>query len=98
MKPPVQRTHHILSAASNLLGITLLIIAGLHISKTSANTFADEIAWGGAVCFSVSCLASYAALRDEKDSARLEAFADLVFMLGLGLLMISIIVLGLSQA
>lgn len=94
----MQRTHHILAAASNLLGITLLIIAGLHISRTSAHTFADEIAWGGAVCFSLSCLASYASLRDDKDSARLEGFADLVFMLGLGLLIVSIVVLGLSQA
>jgi hypothetical protein len=94
----VQRTHHILAAASNLLGITLLIIAGLHISKTSARTFADEVAWGGAVCFSLSCLCSYVSLRTERESARAERFADAVFMIGLALLITSIIVLGFSQA
>jgi hypothetical protein len=93
----VQKTHHILSAASNLLGITLLIIAGLHISKTSARTFADEVAWGGAVCFSLSCLCSYIAIRSESESGRMEAFADAVFMLGLAFLLTSIVVLGFSK-
>ena len=47
---------HILNAASNLLGIALLIITGLHVSRYSATTFADEIAWGAAVSLMLSCL------------------------------------------
>jgi hypothetical protein len=93
----MQRTHHILSAASNLLGITLLIIAGLHITKTSARTFADEVAWGGAICFSVSCLCSYIAIRSEKQGGRMESIADALFMIGLALLLMSIVVLGFSK-
>jgi len=65
------KTTHILNAASNLLGIALLIITGLHISNQGRGTIADEVAWGAAVLFSLSCLFSYQAIRQE---ARSELF------------------------
>ena len=68
VKPP-----HILNAASNLLGIALLIITGLHVSRYSATTFADEIAWGAAVSLMLSCLFSYLASRAEPLPSRYEA-------------------------
>ena len=36
---------HILNAASNLLGIALVIITGLNVSKVAHRSFADEVAW-----------------------------------------------------
>jgi hypothetical protein len=43
---------HILNAASNLLGIALLIIAGLNVSQIARHSIADEIAWVAAICLS----------------------------------------------
>lgn len=91
------KTHHILNAASNLLGITLLIIAGLHISDKAQRTFSDEIGWIGAVCFTVSCGLSYLAIRSEDGASRLEAWADKAFMLGMFALLGSVVVLAISH-
>ncbi len=95
---PMPRSHHILGAASNLLGISLLIIAGLHISNRSAQTFTDEIAWGGAICFAISCFFSYMSLRSRHEETRLEHIADMVFLIGLALLIASVVVLGIIKA
>lgn len=92
------KTHQILPAASNLLGITLLIIAGLHLTDKSAKTFADEIAWGGALCFSISCWLSYLSIRKDAQSPKLEGYADGIFMGGLGFLTLSILVLAIANA
>jgi hypothetical protein len=86
---------HILNAASNLLGIALLIITGLHVSRYAATTFADEIAWGAAVSLMLSCLFSYLAIRAEPRPTRYEGLADSVFLLGLLLLFGSVVVLAL---
>lgn len=91
------KTHHILNAASNLLGISLLIIAGLHISDQARRTIADEIAWVGAVCFSASCWLSYLEIRSEGESGRLEGWADKAFMLGMVTLLASVLVLATSR-
>lgn len=94
----VPKTHHILASASNLLGISLLIIAGLHISNHAARTAADEVAWVGAVCFTLSCILSYASLRSPDESPRAERWADTVFMGGLLALVISVLVLAVGGA
>jgi NADH:ubiquinone oxidoreductase subunit 6 (subunit J) len=94
----VPKTHHILTAASNLLGITLLIIAGLHIANAAARTAADEVAWVGAVCFTLSCSLSYLSLRSPSESPRAERYADAVFMAGLLALVVAVLILALSGA
>jgi len=91
------RSHHILSAASNLLGITLLIIAGLHIANRAEKSFADEIAWIGALCFALSCGLSYLAIRSGNDASRSETIADILFLIGLLALVIAVAVLALSH-
>ena len=91
------KTHHILNAASNLLGIALLIIAGLHISSKSQQTLADEVAWVATVCFSASCWLSYLAIRSDGEALRLEGLADKAFMLGMVTLLGSVLVLAGSH-
>jgi hypothetical protein len=93
----MQKAHHILGSAANLLGITLLIIAGLHITNRAARTLSDEVAWIGAVCFALSCCLSYASIRSRDDIDPWEVRADLVFMAGLAALFISVVVLALSN-
>ncbi|MEO8175236.1 MAG: hypothetical protein ABI626_01080 [Sphingomicrobium sp.] len=78
----------ILNAASNLLGIALIIVTAIHVTGGSAGSTADEIAWLSAVCFSLSCLFSYVAIRAGSNAARFELWADRVFLVGLfGLLL-----------
>ena len=93
-----QRTSHILNAASNLLGIALVIIAGLNVSHVARNVIADEVAWAAAICLGTSCFLSYLALRDEAvRNKRVEKWADRVFLLGLVALIGSIIVLAIES-
>jgi drug/metabolite transporter (DMT)-like permease len=93
----MQRPTHILNAASNLLGIALLIIAGLNVSHIADKSFADEIAWVAALCFAASCLLSYLTLRHERRGEVTELWADRIFLAGLGTLIGSIIVLAIGN-
>lgn len=91
----MNRSPHILNVSSNLLGITLLIIAGLHLTDRSAQSFADEIAWVGAVCFLSACFLSYLSLGGSRRGERLEVWADRIFLLGMTSLFCAIVVLAL---
>ena len=93
----MQRHTHILNAASNLLGIALLIIAGLNVSHIADKSFADEIAWIAAVCLASSCLLSYLSLRHERRGDRVELWADRIFLAGLVTLIGSIVVLAIGN-
>jgi len=92
---PMQRPSHILNAASNLLGIALVIIAGLNVSHVADKNFADEIAWSAAALLAMSCLFSYLSIRQE--STGIEKWADRVFLLGLAALIGSIVVLAITN-
>lgn len=89
---------HILSAASNLLGIAFVIIAGLNVTGMTGKTFADEVAWAAAVLLSLSCLLSYLAIRAEPNGGRAESAADMSFLAGLVLLFAAVLVLALTGA
>lgn len=91
----MNRSPHILNVSSNLLGITLLIIAGLHLTDKAAQSFADEIAWLGAVCFLAACFLSYMSIGNSRASVRLEVWADRIFLTGMTSLFCAIVVLAL---
>ena len=85
---------HILNAASNLLGIALIIVTAIHVAGRSARSLADEIAWVAAVCFSLSCLLSYFALRAEPQATPYEIWADRIFLAGLFSLLLAVTTLA----
>ena len=89
------RHHHILPAASNLLGIALIIITGLHVSGIGQHTVADEVAWLSAIALSLSCLFSWLAIRVEPAESRYADWADRVFFAGLVLLVAAVFALAL---
>ncbi|TVV77322.1 hypothetical protein [Sphingomonas solaris] len=91
----MERPPHILNASSNLLGIALLIITGLNISKTAGGTMADEVAWVACLMFGASCLLSYLAIRSP-EGGRAEVLADRIFLAGLVALLGSVVVLALN--
>jgi hypothetical protein len=92
----VPRNSHILNAASNLLGIALLIVTGINITNNAGKTYADEAGLTAAVLLAVSCLVSYLSIRRGDDGDRLEAWADKVFIAGLLALLAAVGVLVLS--
>lgn len=93
----MQRPTHILNAASNLLGIALVIIAGLNVSHVADQSFADEIAWIAAIGLASSCLLSYLSLRHERPNQIFERWSDRIFLLGLILLIAAIVVLAIGN-
>lgn len=90
-------TGHILNAASNQLGICLLIITGLHITNRAHQSLADEIAWVAALCFAGASLLSYLDLRVEPRDSPHERRADRLFMLGLGAMIGAVLIFALSD-
>jgi len=89
--------HHILNAASNLLGIALIIITGLHLTGTAERTIADEIGWLAAASLSISCLFSYIAVRREPEPSRFEDWADRSFLAGLVCLVLAVFTLAATK-
>ena len=81
----MKKNPHILNAASNLLGISFVIITGLNLTGRSSGSYADEIAWVATVCLLVSCLFAYLALRagEGRVADHYDNIADRAFMLGL---------------
>ncbi|WP_226017641.1 hypothetical protein [Novosphingobium sp. FKTRR1] len=92
----MEKSHHILNAAGNLLGISLLIIAGLHLTKNSGQTLADEVAWVAALSFCASSIFSYLSIRND-GAEQCERTADKVFLVGLGALLIAVAILAASN-
>ena len=89
---------HILNAASNLLGIALIIVTALHVTGRNAHTWADEIAWLSAICFTLSCVFSYFAIRGETQSIRYELWADRIFLVGLFSLLTAVTALAFLRS
>lgn len=87
---------HILNAASNLLGIALVIIVGLDATHVAEKSWSDEVAWVAAISLLISCLCSYLAMRHSRFEHRFESLADGSFLVGLLGLFGSVLVLALQ--
>lgn len=92
---PMPKNSHILNAASNLLGIAMLIVTGLKITNRSIGTYADECALVAALLLAFSCLFSYLSIRGGDMADRMEDWADHIFLVGLICLCAAVVVLVL---
>lgn len=72
------KAHHILNAASNLLGVSLIIVTFVHVTGRAAYSLTDELAFGAALLFMGSCLLSHRAISTENEA--FETAADRVFL------------------
>ena len=79
------RNHHIIDSAATLLGVSLVIVTAVHISGKAATSIADELSFGAALIFLVSCGTSHQSILRSSD--RLENIADNLFALGLVVLL-----------
>jgi uncharacterized membrane protein SirB2 len=85
----MERSPHILNAAATLLGICLVIITGLTLTKSNDRSLADEIAWFAVFMFLISVALSFLALRLHVAAPRLVQFCDVAFFLGVASLTLS---------
>ena len=71
---------HILNAASNLLGICVVIIGSVRLTNT--DTLVDETTVLAMMSFLASILLAYAALRRDTVADWIHTAADYAFMVG----------------
>ncbi|MBN8834715.1 MAG: hypothetical protein ABS68_13890 [Niastella sp. SCN 39-18] len=92
-----EKSQHILTASSNLLGICFILLTTFRVFKVSHVTIADEITTIAIVMFMASCIFSFLSLRSSSLRAhKYEQIADVVFLLGLGILFVTTILFSFN--
>jgi hypothetical protein len=89
---PMNRSPHILNAASNLLGICFVIIGGLKLTNMNARSYSDEAAWVAALMFFASVIVSFIAVRNGGTRNWQLVAADTAFIAGTITLLISVVI------
>jgi len=90
MEDNKEKSSHILSAASNLLGICFILLTSLKLFNIDRKTIIDEITLVAIILFMGSCLFSFLSLRSNTQRSNLyERIADFIFLGGLFLLFIT---------
>jgi hypothetical protein len=90
------RSQHILNAASNLLGVCFVLIAGLKLTRSNAASLGDETAWFAAILLLVSVLLAYLSLRSSDERRPYGIWADRIFIVGTLALFGSVALVALS--
>ena len=88
----MNRSPHILNAASNLLGICFVIVGGLKLTNMNARSYSDEAAWLAALLLFVSIMISYLAIRNGGARSWQTIAADAAFIAGIVTLMTSVVI------
>ncbi len=84
------RSPHILSTSANLLGFCFIVLTSVKISKLNQSSYIDEGAALAIITFMSSCLLSFMAMRNNSvRGAKMEKLADILFLLGLIVLLIT---------
>jgi hypothetical protein len=83
------RAQDVLSSASTLLGVALIVVTAVHVTGSSREVYADELAFSSAVLFLISVVISHRALTTA--SGRLEKAADYFFVAAIMLLMLGVL-------
>ena len=92
LKDSIYRRPRLLSAAANLLGICILIIGGLKLSRLDSRTYSDEVAWLSAVFVVVSIFLSYLSTRADTERHWQSRIANWSFFLGIDALIVSMVI------
>jgi uncharacterized membrane protein YoaT (DUF817 family) len=95
--PQNSKSHHILSASSNLLGICFLIFSIIRVSRMHEKTLLDDLCLVGILLFMAASVLSYISIRSHNNQESYEKYADTIFISALSFLcLITIVtVLGL---
>lgn len=87
-------SHHILPTSANLLGICFLIVTFIKASGLKNRTIIDDFAGLAIIIFLFASIFSYAAMRSAAKSEVYERVADLIFILGLGLMALATLIVA----
>jgi len=81
----MNKSSHILSTSSNLLGLCFIVLTSLKVLKLQESTIIDEITGIAAIGFMSSAILSFLSIRSGNDKAtvRYENIAEFFFMTGL---------------
>jgi hypothetical protein len=92
------KSPHILSTSSNLLGFCLIVLTSIKISKFGSATIIDDSTGAAAILLMASCLLSFLSMRSPvaKKSRKLELIADYAFLVALVCISITIIVVSFN--
>ena len=79
--------HHVFSGSTTMIGVCITIIALFKTMEAGKATYADEVLSIANFLFIFSALLSYLSLR-KNDDERLENIADILFFLGMILVLV----------
>jgi len=79
---------HIFSGSTTMIGVSITVIALFRIMHTNLETFADEILGFDNLIFIASAMFAYSSLRRENNKI-LERFADVLFLIGMIIMLIA---------
>ena len=84
-------SRHILPTAATMVGVCVTVISIVRVVEVNAevSTIIDDLLAVDGLVFLGSTLLSYASLRKEEATPRLERFADWLFLSGLGIMVIA---------
>jgi hypothetical protein len=88
----MHRHPHVLNASCNLLAVSFVVIGALKLSRSNAQSYADEVAWSSAGLFLVSVVSSYWAIRNNDTNRLNNLIADASFFAGVLLLSLSVVI------
>ena len=89
-------SHHILPTAANLLGICFVILSFMKVTKMGLETIIDEMVALCIVVYLAACIFSYASIRASRRSEQWERIADIIFLVGLGIMAMTALIIVLE--
>ena len=90
MDSPSGISNHILPTAATMTGVCVTILSIVRLTEVSrhVSTVIDNLMAINGLVFLVSCFLSYMAIRHPRHAFALEKYADILFLIGLSLMVI----------
>ncbi|HXS54669.1 MAG TPA: hypothetical protein VN726_01015 [Hanamia sp.] len=84
MEEKNDKSPHVLSASSNLLGLCFIVLTSLRVLHLDGKTIIDECTATALLMFMLSSILSFLSIRSKRaKSDQYEKIADIIFLLGL---------------
>jgi hypothetical protein len=88
---------HILPTSATMIGVCMTVMSIGHLGPhDGARLLIDRLLALGALVFLASALLSFISMRSRRSGARLEAWGETVFIVGLGLLALGAVALAFA--
>jgi hypothetical protein len=88
---------HILPTAAHLLGLCFILLSFIKLENLLAATLIDESVGLVIILLLIASVFSYASMRSDRHAVKYERIADIVFLVGLGILTFAAVVIVLQH-